>query len=493
MATLFLTAVALFGYQEAGSLLEQLEKILGIDSLRAGSARPEWAFFAELSAIACAGFFLAFFLPLLNPRVGLLMIVLLVCALGSTVFSSEQEMRGLRFGYAILLLLIGYLISLLLSKREDDEPRTAIEQVKSPQDAEKADVHSAVPHGQPLPDAPASDVLPSAADEAPTGTTESVVPASGEVSHAVEEVETAVPHAEIASVEQNISGGAALETVADADLLPEASAVLKFGSFKLNPNPVPGPFGPVYQGKNADGHAAKIYTIPLAEIPLHEQDALRKRMKQQADKLGRLSHRQIARVVEYGESTDVAYIAYEEVEGTPLSAYCSRGSLMSMQDALALIAKIAEALDLAHKNSIIHRAIRPETIILSHNGEVVMTEFGLAAIVNSGADRLPMDIIPYTAPEVVFGRQADGRADLFSLGAVFFELLTGERFISGDIRSDLFYLITTKPYRRISDVRPDLPEFCDIVLDRMTAKLREQRYQLSVDLADDIAMLLYNL
>ncbi|KAF0183693.1 MAG: serine/threonine protein kinase bacterial [Nitrospirae bacterium] len=493
MATLFLTAAALLGYHEAGSLLQPFEKIFGINSLHNGGVRSEWAFFAELGAIVFTGFFLAFFLPLLKPRTSLLMVLLLACALGSAALSSQYEMRGLRFGYAILLLFAGYYVSVLLSKRQEAEPRAAIEQADSSREADKPDIHEAAPHIQPLPDAPASNISSPATDATLAESTESIVSVAGELSTAVEDVETAVPHVEIASVGQNTSGGIALEPVADADLPPEAAAVLQLGSFALMPNPVSGPFGLVYQGKNAHGQIAKIYTIPLAQIPPHEQDAFRKRMTMYADMLGRLSHSRIARVLESGESADIAYVAYEEIKGTPLSEYCNKGSLMSFQDALALIAKIAEAVDLAHKNGLIHRAIRPETILLSHDGEVLMTEFGLAAIVNSGGDGLPLEIIPYTAPEVVFGRKADGRADLFSLGAVFFELLTGERLIAGDIRADLFYQITTKPYRQISEIRPDLPEFCDILLDRMVAKLREQRYQLSVDLSDDIAMLLYNL
>ncbi len=554
MASLFLTALALLGYHEVASLFDPLTDMLGIDLLRAGGARPEWAFFAELSAIACVGFFLAFFLPLLNPRLGLLMVILMACALGSAAFSLQPEMGGVKFGYPMLLLLLGYLSSLLLRRRGAAAPASAVRA------AEPADAAPVSPDTltlvQPVPDAPVSDEPPPAAAEgaglAPVASAEPELRVAPD--HTVEAPDAVVLREELLvaakvrpdepATEAPVSDepppaaaeGAGLAPVASAEpelrvapdhtveapdavvlreeplgdgtvladkpvpevtltqgLQPETPRIKRLGSFELEPNPVAGPFGSIYKGRNDRGHAAMVHTITLALIPRHERDAFRKRMQMHAEMLGRLSHRRIARVLESGEDADMAYIAYESAEGTLLSEYCKKGTLLSLQDALALIAKLAEAIDIAHKNGLIHQALRPGTIVLTPDGEVVMTEFSLAAIVGGSGDSLPVEILPYTAPEVVFGRRADGRADLFSLGAVLYEMLSGERLFSGERSADIFYQITTKPHRQIGDMRPDMPVFCDMLLDRLLSKSREQRYQLSIDLSDDIAMVLFNL
>ena len=493
MASLFLTALALLGYHEVASLFDPLTDMLGIDLLRAGGARPEWAFFAELSAIACVGFFLAFFLPLLNPRLGLLMVILMACALGSAAFSLQPEMGGVKFGYPMLLLLLGYLSSLLLRRRGAAAPASAVRA------AEPADAAPVSPDTltlvQPVPDAPVSDEPPPAAAEgaglAPVASAEPELRVAPD--HTVEAPDAVVLREEPLGDGTVLADKPVPEVTLTQGLQPETPRIKRLGSFELEPNPVAGPFGSIYKGRNDRGHAAMVHTITLALIPRHERDAFRKRMQMHAEMLGRLSHRRIARVLESGEDADMAYIAYESAEGTLLSEYCKKGTLLSLQDALALIAKLAEAIDIAHKNGLIHQALRPGTIVLTPDGEVVMTEFSLAAIVGGSGDSLPVEILPYTAPEVVFGRRADGRADLFSLGAVLYEMLSGERLFSGERSADIFYQITTKPHRQIGDMRPDMPVFCDMLLDRLLSKSREQRYQLSIDLSDDIAMVLFNL
>ncbi len=493
MASLFLTALALFGYHEAASLFDPLADMIGIDHLRAGGVRPEWAFFAELAAIACVGFFLAFFLPFLNPRLGLLMVILMACALGSAAFSLQSEMGGVKVGYPMLLLLLGYLSSLLLRRRDAAAPPPAVRAVEP---ADVALVSSdRLTHALSSTEAPVSGEAPPAVAEgaglAPVVSPEPELPAAAD--HAVESSDAVVSCEDSLVAAKVCPDEPAPEKPLTEDIQPETPVIKRLGSFELEQNPVAGPFGLVYKGINDRGHAAVVHTIPLELIPRHELDAFRKRMRMHAEMPGRLSHRRIARVLEIGEEAAKAYIAYEPVEGTPISAYCEKGTLLSLQDALALVSKLAEAIDTAHKNGLVHQALRPGTIVLTPDGEVVMTEFSLAAIVGGSGDSVPVEILPYTAPEVVFGHRADGRADLFSLGAVLFEMLTGERLFSGENRADVFYQITTKPHRQIIDIRPDLPIFCDMLLDRLVAKLREHRYQLSVDLSDDIAMLLFNL
>lgn len=493
LVALFLTALALFGYHEAGFLLDPLEQMIGPGHVRSDSVRPDWAFLVELGAILSVGFFLAFFHPFLTPRVGLLMVVLVSCALGGAAFSLSSDFGVLKFGYPFVLLVVGYLSSLLLKDRPSASPETVVEVPDGiPQEPAVSAVSETIPELEQA--TPVSAEQSSGAVEpVEAATVSSAEPAPRATEESPQEAEVPVPVPDEIGTIGEILPVEPKPKAPTADGHAETQPLTKLGSFDLELNPVPGPFGLRYRGKDAAGRHASVYTIPLALIPVHERDAFRKRMLMHAETLGRLSHPGIARVLESGETAETAFIAYEAVEGALLSEYCEKGSLMSLSDALGLIAKIAEVIDVAHKNGLIHRALRPGTIVLRPDGGVVIVEFGLAEIAGGGGDSLPVEILPYTAPEVVFSRKADGRADMFSLGAIFFEMLAGERLFGGDVRADIFYQITTKPHRRISDARPDLPDFCDLLLDRLAAKTREQRYQLSVDLADDVAMLLFNL
>ncbi len=119
-----------------------------------------------------------------------------------------------------------------------------------------------------------------------------------------------------------------------------------------------------------------------------------------------------------------------------------------------------------------------------------MTDFGIARVVTSSRTQtgVVLGTPSYMSPEQITGSKVDGRSDIFSLGVVFFELLTGEKPFQGDSIATLMYNIARTPHPRVRDLRPDVPEYCDMIIDVMLAKEPEHRYQLSSDIASDIAM-----
>ncbi len=170
----------------------------------------------------------------------------------------------------------------------------------------------------------------------------------------------------------------------------------------------------------------------------------RERFKQEVRAAGKLSHPNITLIYNVGEEDSLAYIVMELVEGGTLASRLS--SPVPWREAVHLLLPISQALAYAHKHGVIHRDVKPSNILVSTKGQVKLTDFGVARL-EADALRLtePGSTVGtplYTAPEQIRGEAVDGRADLFSLGIVLFELLTGRHPFSGETLAQVIYRIT---------------------------------------------------
>ncbi len=165
------------------------------------------------------------------------------------------------------------------------------------------------------------------------------------------------------------------------------------------------------------------YFAPYAD----EQDpeALSKAFLREARLAGGLSHLNIVTVFDAGEDWDLSYIAMEVLQGTELRKYCSPDNLLPLPRVVEIISIVALALDYAHKHGVIHRDIKPANIMVLTSGVVKLTDFGVAMVLGELANLAGTPA--YMAPEQISGWPVDGRTDLYSLGVVFFELLTGQK------------------------------------------------------------------
>jgi serine/threonine protein kinase len=153
------------------------------------------------------------------------------------------------------------------------------------------------------------------------------------------------------------------------------------------------------------------------------------RFRQEARAAGRLLHPHIVTVLDYGEDGGTPFLAMEFVEGEAVDAVLKRQGRLGEQDALSVIMQVLSALEFAHANGVVHRDIKPGNILLTKSGLVKITDFGIARLESSDLT-LAGDILgtpSYMSPEQLAGKPADCRADLFAVGAVLFELLTGAR------------------------------------------------------------------
>ncbi|HEX9013597.1 MAG TPA: protein kinase, partial [Anaerolineaceae bacterium] len=201
----------------------------------------------------------------------------------------------------------------------------------------------------------------------------------------------------------------------------------------------------------------------------------RGRFRQEARALSQLLHRNIARVLDYGEVGGRPYLVVDWVGGGSLAN--KLGKPLAYRDAASLLLPAARALQYAHDRGIIHRNLKPSNILLSENGEPVLTDFGIAKMA------VPPDISPtsvsggdYTAPEEGLGLAVDQRVDVYSLGAILYELITGQKPYAAENITPAAPKApgALKPARELV---PDLPEDVDRVLARLLSGDPARRYQ----------------
>jgi serine/threonine-protein kinase len=162
---------------------------------------------------------------------------------------------------------------------------------------------------------------------------------------------------------------------------------------------------------------------------------------------------------------------------------------MPLKEVARVIICVAQALDYAHENGVVHRDIKPANIMMLKNGEVKVADFGIARVMSSSKTQtgVIMGTPSYMSPEQISGQKVDGRSDLFSLGVVFYEMLSGEKPFSGDNITTLMFNITSSPPINLSDVAPDAPQFCEEIIFKLLNKNKDKRYQHGRELVADVA------
>jgi eukaryotic-like serine/threonine-protein kinase len=250
-----------------------------------------------------------------------------------------------------------------------------------------------------------------------------------------------------------------------------------------------GAMGTVYLGKDPRiNREVAIKTLRYEDFDEEQVAELKKRFFREAEAAGKLSHPNIVTIYDVGEDYEIAYMAMELLEGTDLTKYCQKENLFPIREVGRVITSVASALDYAHENGVVHRDIKPANIMVLKNGEIKVADFGIARVMASSKTQtgVIMGTPSYMSPEQISGQKVDGRSDLFSLGVVFFELLTGEKPFAGESITTLMYNIANSPPPLLREVSPATPDFCDSIISKLLAKDKEMRYQRGRDLVNDL-------
>ena len=258
-----------------------------------------------------------------------------------------------------------------------------------------------------------------------------------------------------------------------------------------------GAMGLVYLGK--DPTIQRFVAIKTMRLDHIDQDdklqEIKARFFREAESTGRLSHPNIVTIYDAGEENDLGYIAMELIEGTPLSQSARKPNLMPVNEVLLTIATVADALDYAHQQGVVHRDIKPANIMLTKDRVVKVMDFGIAKMASSSKTQtnIVMGTPTYMSPEQIAGKKVDGRSDIFSLGIVLFELLTGQLPFTADNLSAVLFSITHHPHPPIQTVRPDLPPMVQEIVDRALQKELPHRYRRADEFASELRACLQSL
>ena len=279
-------------------------------------------------------------------------------------------------------------------------------------------------------------------------------------------------------------------------LLNDATTKPTLGRYEIIRELGQGAMGIVYLGMDPKiNREVAIKTLSYSEVGEDQLAVVKERFFREAEAAGKLTHPNIVTIYDVGEDYGMAYMAMELLKGNDLSDYCQKGSLLPVHKTLKLVSDVAEALEYAHTNGVIHRDIKPENIILLKNEQVKVADFGIARVMTGSKTQtgLILGTPNYMSPEQVAGDKVDGRTDLFSLGVVLYELLSGERPFKGDNLTHLMYAIANASYIPLKKRLPEIAPCCNKIVDRLLTKKVKNRMNSAAALVKDIATCLENI
>jgi|GEM_PF-1728696 len=223
-----------------------------------------------------------------------------------------------------------------------------------------------------------------------------------------------------------------------------------------------------------------IKIIRRGAFPPEQLERILKRFEREAKALARLTHPNIVHINDYGERDGAPYLVMDYLPGGTLKQRL--GKPIPWQEVVKLLLPVAEALDYAHSQNIIHRDVKPSNILLTQRGQPLLTDFGIAKILDIEETHtltstgIGIGTPEYMAPEQSSSKNVDQRADVYALGIVFFEMLTGRRPFEADTPMAVMIMHARDPLPSPRQVVPDLPRKVEHVLNKALAKKPEDRY-----------------
>jgi alpha-glucoside transport system substrate-binding protein len=236
-----------------------------------------------------------------------------------------------------------------------------------------------------------------------------------------------------------------------------------------------------------------VKVIRTEKLTLETMDKSLKRFAREAKALARLTHPNIIPISDYGEEEGVPFLVMDYIPGGTLKEKLRGNLAMDWQEAIKLLMPIARALDYAHQQKIIHRDIKPSNILITASGEPMLTDFGIAKIIEieETADltgtSLGVGTPEYMAPEQVTAKIVDHRADIYALGVVFYEMVTGRKPFQADTPMAVLFKHASDPLPRPTQFVPKLPKEIEQVLLKVLAKDPANRYQSMTEFANALA------
>ena len=448
-------------------------------------SRPAWVFYLEITALVYFGFFLLFVIPKVTPRIGALILgIFLTTWMSAGVILFVTNGIWLKVLSPVVLSIVGFTF--------DNRRRNMAE--KQNENVELNKSLGLALQGQGMLDMAFEKFLKCPIENKAvqellynlgldferkrmTNKALSVyrhILKAGSFKDVNDRVEKLI------SLENTMSMSVAAAKKETTFLLQNGATKPTLGRYEILQELGQGAMGIVYLGKDPSiNREVAIKTVNYADIAADELSEVKSRFFREAEAAGKLSHPNIVTIYDMGEDHDMAYIAMELLKGKELSHFCQNGNLLPLKRVLKIIIAVADALGYAHSQEVVHRDIKPANIILMDDDQVKVADFGIARVISSSKTQTGVifGTPNYMSPEQVAGKKVDGRSDLFSLGVVFYELLTGTKPFKGDSLTALLYAVSQTEYTPLEEVDPKTPPCCAEVVERLLAKGVSKRYK----------------
>src|SRR5215218_8194759 len=269
--------------------------------------------------------------------------------------------------------------------------------------------------------------------------------------------------------------------------MKESPKIPDIGKYRILELVGEGAMGVVY--KAVDTVLDRTVAIKVMNDAIARQDELRQRFLREAQAAASLQHPNVVSIYDMGEVDGHLFIAMEFVQGADLESLYLTAAPMSLQEKLDIVIDVLTGLTFAHKRGIVHRDIKPANIRIAEDGRAKLMDFGVAhltssQLTNTGAS---LGTPVYMSPEQITGGKATPATDIFAVGAVLYELLTGTKPFDAPTLQGLFYKILAEKPKPLREAMPGLPSALDHIVEKAMAKDAPQRYQSALDMANDLS------
>ena len=241
----------------------------------------------------------------------------------------------------------------------------------------------------------------------------------------------------------------------------------------------------VFKGK--DHKLNRYVAVKVLKEEFRDNDGFVKKFKEEAQAAAGLAHPNIVNVYDVGDENGIYYIVMELVEGITLKSYIERKGRLTIKEATSIAIQVSAGLEVAHNNHIVHRDIKPQNIIISREGKVKVTDFGIAkATTSQTTTSSAMGSVHYASPEQARGGYVDHRSDIYSLGIVMYEMVTGRVPFDGETAVTVAVKHLQEQMVPPSKYCPEIPYSLEQIIKKCTEKSPDRRYQDIGDLMADL-------
>ncbi|MGE5801565.1 MAG: serine/threonine-protein kinase [Gemmatimonadota bacterium] len=261
--------------------------------------------------------------------------------------------------------------------------------------------------------------------------------------------------------------------------------------FTVGPLLGQGGFAAVFRAR--DNVLNRDVAVKVLDVESAPEAVVAERFIREAQTVARLEHPHIVPIYKVGRQEEIFYLIMRFIDGPSLGQFLDSQKKLAIGDAARIARQVADALAYAHTHEIVHRDIKPDNILLDRSGHVLVTDFGIAKAAQAAKEKKRGASITtegavigtpqYMSPEQASGDPLDGRSDIYSLGIVLYEMLTGSPPFDGDSAADVLARQLTEEPEPIRRVRADVPEEMAVVLDRMLDKKRSKRFQMASEVS----------